>query len=69
MSDIKQELFEAISIIVHSENEKLKFTKTIEAIIYDNSEAAIGRYRVKYQDSIFYVYSNDVSLKYNVNDM
>ena len=68
MSDIKQELFEAISIIVHSENEKLKFTKTIEAIIYDNSEAAIGRYRVKYQDSIFYVYSNDVSLKYNVND-
>ena len=68
MSDIKQELFEAISIIVHSENEKLKFTKTIEAIIYDNSEAAIGRYRVKYQDSIFYVYSNDVSLKYNIND-
>lgn len=68
MSDIKQELFEAISIIVHSENEKLKFTKTIEAIIYDNSEASIGRYRVKYQDSIFYVYSNDVSLKYNIND-
>lgn len=69
MGDIKQELFEAISIIVHSENEKLKFTKTIEAIVYDNSEASEGKYKVKYQDSIFNVYSNDVSLKYNVNDV
>lgn len=69
MSDIKQELFEAISIIVHSENEKLKFTKTIEAIVYDNSEASEGKYKVKYQDSIFTVYSNDVSLKYSVNDI
>ena len=67
--NIKQELLKAMSIIARAETDKLKFTKTIEAIVYDITEANIGKYKVKYQDSIFYAYSNDVKLQYKINDI
>lgn len=69
MSDIKQEIFQAIEVIVKEENKKLKFAKTIEATIYDAADAASGKYLVKYQDSIFPAYSNDVNLRYAVDDI
>ena len=69
MSDIKKQIFEAIEVIVQEENKKLQFTKTIEAIVHNIEEASSGKYMVKYQDSIFPVYSNDVNLRYDVDDV
>lgn len=53
---ITESLLSAINVMVEKNNNKLKFDKTIEAIIVDTSEAALGKYRVKYQNSSFIVY-------------
>lgn len=69
MSDLKESLFEAIRVIAQAEDSKLTFTKTIEATIFDNSQAPDGIYQVQYQDGVFPAYTDaDNKVTYNVGD-
>lgn len=69
MSDLKESLFEAIRVIAQAEDSKLTFTKTIEATIFDNSQAPDGIYQVQYQDGVFPAYTDaDNKVTYSVGD-
>ena len=58
MSDLKESLFQAIRVIAQAEDSKLTFTKTIEATIFDNSQAPEGIYQAQYQDGVFPAYTD-----------
>lgn len=69
MSDLKESLFQAIRVIAQAEDSKLTFTKTIEATIFDNSQAPEGIYQVQYQDGVFPAYTDaDNKVTYNIGD-
>ena len=69
MSDLKESLFQAIRVIAQAEDSKLTFTKTIEATIFDNSQAPEGVYQVQYQDGVFPAYTDaDNKVTYNIGD-
>ena len=69
MSDLKESLFQAIRVIAQAEDSKLTFTKTIEATIFDNSQAPEGIYQVQYQDGVFPAYTDvDNKVIYNIGD-
>ena len=69
MSDLKESLFQAIRVIAQAEDSKLTFTKTIEATIFDNSQAPEGIYQVQYQDGVFPAYTDaDNKVTYSIGD-
>lgn len=65
---IGENLLSAISTVVTSEIQKLKFDKTVEAVIQEVTNAATGEYKVKFEGNIVKAYANDTSEVYKVND-
>jgi hypothetical protein len=51
--------------MVNASVEKAGYDKTIQAQILSCEDATIGKYRCKYQDAIFYAYSNNISTTYS----
>lgn len=64
--DIENAILEAINIIVSKKVETAGYNKTIQAMITDTTESATGKYKVQYQDSFFYAYSENVDTSYTV---
>lgn len=64
MNKIEQNICEAIDIIVNKAISQANYDKTIEATIIKCIDQTIGKYSVKYQDSSFYAYSNDLNTIY-----
>lgn len=56
---------EAIETLVDKAVSQAEYDKTIQATIIEHTDATIGKYKVKYQDSIFYAYATDVSANYS----
>ena len=56
---------EAIETLVDRAVEKANYDKTIQASIVERTDATIGKYKVKYQDSTFFAYAADVSANYS----
>ena len=56
---------EAIETLVDRAVEKAGYDKTIQASIVERTDATIGKYKVKYQDSTFFAYAADVSANYS----
>ena len=54
---IEQNICESIDIIVQKRLNDAGFDKTIKATILSCEDASIGKYKVKYQDSIFFAYA------------
>lgn len=61
-------MFQAIETIADSKINKLKFDKTIKAIITSDAKADIGEYEVKYQDLIFSAYASNNTVRFKVDE-
>lgn len=64
-SHYEDKICEAIEYIVDNAINKAEYDKTIQATVVKVIDQTIGKYSVKYQDSIFYAYSNSIDTKYN----
>ena len=64
MSKLEDSILQAIDIIVDRAVSGAGYDKTIQAVIVECVDQTIGKYRVKYQDSIFYAYSENTDALY-----
>ena len=55
---IQQQICDAIDIIINKRVANLQFDKTVRATIVSVEDQSIGKYKVKYQDSVFFAYSD-----------
>lgn len=65
---IQESIFQAIDVIAEKRISEIKFDKTIECIIIDDSKSDQGEYTAKYQDIMIPVFSNVNTLKYKIDD-
>lgn len=65
MSSIESNICQAVDIIVKKALSQAEYDRTILAQIISCIDATIGKYKVKYQDSVFYAYSNNVDTTYS----
>ena len=63
-SHYEDKICEAIEYIVENAIRNADYDKTIQATIVKAEDQTIGKYSVKYQDSIFYAYANSAEIKY-----
>lgn len=63
-TDYENQLINAIQTIVDNAIAHADFDKTIKATIISCADEATGKYKVKYQDSTFYAYSNNLDSNY-----
>lgn len=61
----EQIICDAIETLVNKAVAKASYDRTIQATIIEHTDATIGKYKVKYQDSTFYAYATDVSANYS----
>lgn len=64
MNNIEQKFCEAIEIIVERAVKQANYDKTIQATIVECVDETTGKFLVKYQDSTFYAYSNNLDSVY-----
>jgi hypothetical protein len=64
MNNIEKQICDAIDIIATKAVADANYDRTIQATIASCEDATIGKYRVNYQDSTFYAYSNNSDLTY-----
>jgi hypothetical protein len=65
MGKIENNICEAISIIVDKAVAQASYDKTIQATVSVCEDSSLGKYKVKYQNSSFYAYSNDTDTTYS----
>ena len=64
---IEQNICDAVDIIVNRAISQAGFDRTISAIVVECVDQVIGKYKVKYQDSVYYATSDNSTTVYNVN--
>lgn len=57
-NDIANQICDAVDLLIGNRVSSLQFDKTVRATILSVEDQSIGKYRVKYQNSIFYAYSD-----------
>lgn len=57
---VNQKILDAIELLSQASIARAGYDKTIQAQIISCEDQSIGKYRCKYQDSIFYAYSNNL---------
>lgn len=68
MSNVSQKVLDAIELLSQSAINQAGFDKTIEAQILSCIDEAAGKYKCRYQDSIFYAYNNTPNVEYEQGD-
>lgn len=68
-NQIASTLIQSMNSIADNAVKKSGFDKTIEAIIIECKDPTLGKYKVKYQDAIFFAYSTNVETKYSNNSV
>lgn len=61
----ENQILDAIQLLVDSAISKANFDKTIKGIVSKCTDQSKGEYVIKYQDSSFYAYSNDLEQVYS----
>ena len=61
-NQIANTLIQSMNSIADNAVKKSGFDKTIEAIIIECKDPTLGKYKVKYQDAIFFAYSTKTGL-------
>lgn len=69
MNYIQEYICEAVDIIVDKRLSSANFNKAIEGIVLSCEDTVLGKYKVKYQDSIFYAYAANPSIVYSVDSL
>ena len=66
MAEVKYEnqILDAIETIVNKKVETAGYDKTVRAKIINCDDPTIGKYKVQYQDSVFYAYSGSSEISY-----
>jgi hypothetical protein len=64
-TDYGNNLLDAIELIVDDKVSNAKFNKTIQAVIIERTDANLGKYKAKYQDSEIDVYSSNPDTTYS----
>lgn len=64
-SSLSNKILDAFEILAQAEVNSAQFDKTITGIIISCEDEATGRYKVQYQDAIFYAYSTALDVTYN----
>lgn len=59
---VSEKVLDAIQLLASSSVEKAEYDKTIQAQIVSCEDAAVGKYRCRYQDAIFYAYANNTDI-------
>ena len=65
--EISNSILGSIDILIDKAMTSAKFDKTINALIDSCVDAATGRYKIKYQDALYYATSNSIDDKYADN--
>lgn len=68
MNNFQEILFQTIDTITESKINKIKFDKTIEAIVTSDEKRDVGEYELKYQDLLFTAYSSSNTIKFGKDD-
>lgn len=64
-SQISEAILDAFEIIAQAEVDSAQYDKTITGIIISCEDESTGRYRVQYQDAIFYAFSSALDVTYS----
>lgn len=67
MNSYSDNLLNAIEMIAQDKIDKANLNKTIQATIIKAVDSALGKYKIKYQDSYFYAYTMDSDISYSDN--
>lgn len=62
---IEEAILQAIDIIADKKIKSAEYDKTIQAIIVSCEDETIGKYKIKYQDSLFFAYSENTNVTYS----
>ena len=68
MNEINSLILQAVDTVVNARMAKQSKDTTIVAQIYDNAEAILGKYTIKYQNAYFDVYNNDTQTIYKKDE-
>ena len=68
MSKIQQSILDSIEILLNKRVSQLDFDKTVRATVVSVIDQSIGKYRVRYQNSIFDAFSADSDASYDTDD-
>ena len=63
-TNLEDVILQAVDIVASKKIASAGFDKTIQATIVSCVDATIGKYKIKYQDSFWYAYSNDSNISY-----
>ena len=65
INNIENAVLDAIDILIKNSVDSLAFDKTIRAKVLECLDESLGKYQVRYQDSTFVAYAQDIKKKYN----
>lgn len=68
MNETSDKLLKAIDIVASKRVSELAFDRTVQAYIYELGNLDIGQYKVKYNDSIFDAYTEDLTKTYSIGE-
>lgn len=68
MSNISEQILQAVEIIADKKIEELQFDKTIKAKIYSIVDLDTGEYKVRYNGNIFSAFANDLKQTYKIDE-
>lgn len=61
--DVNERILDAIELLANNSVQKAGYDKTIQAQILSCEDQVVGKYRCKYQDAIFYAYTNNPDIR------
>ena len=64
-NQIEEQICEAIEMIVNKAVTSAKYDRTIRASIVECIDQSIGKYKIKYQDNLFFAYTENIDIKYS----
>ena len=65
--NLEEIILQAIDIVASKKIASAGYDKTILATIISCEDEKLGKYKVKYQDSYWYAYSNNINISYSPN--
>lgn len=68
-TNIENAICDAVDILVSKAIDNAGYDRTIQAMVLDCVDPSIGKYKIKYQDTITYAYSTGVDVSYSKNTM
>lgn len=61
--DVNERILDAIELLANNSVQKAGYDKTIQAQILSCQDQVVGKYRCKYQDAVFYAYTNNPDIR------